>query len=306
MFGEVEWSDSPDTLRRTDSVAILRAGTGATPALIVLSERVLGVELHWWQGRSTPHIKGKCPACEAKRPAVWKGYIAVYNPKTHVVNILEITPCCIDPLSVYRQAFGTLRGGLLTLSRSNTKKNGRLTATIMPSNFPLSGLPPCPDVQAALVFMWAARRHSEGISYQTPRDEVDGPGTNEELGRKRPDRQAPHPDQQPDEDATVNEQPQYQPEAKPRERIHPEMSVMFNSDGEKPAENDDPDQPPAAAAVPAPPTQPPPEGSEAKQFTTEGTGVSPIYTASADQKLMLYRNKMENRAKRLKAKGDAA
>lgn len=306
MLGDVEWSDSPNELRRTDAVAILRAGTGSTPALIVLSERVVGVELHWWQGRTTPHIKGNCPACEAKRPAVWKGYLAVYNPKTHVVNILEITPCCIDPLATYRQAFGTLKGGLLTLTRSNTKKNGRLTATITPSNIAPNSLPPCPPVQAALVHMWAARRHNEDVSYQTPRDVVDGPANNAELEERRPDRRRGHPDIHEHEEAMLAEQGTYHSDTNDSERIHPKMSVMFKSDGEKPEENDESDPPPSAAPIPAPPTQPQPSGSEAKAFTTEGTGVSKVYTATEKQKMMLYRNRAENRAKRSNKTEDAA
>lgn len=306
MNGEVDWTDTPNDLRRTDSIAILRAGTGTTPALVVLSDKVVGAELHWWNGRSTPHIKGKCPACDAKRPAVWKGYIAVYNPKTHQINILELTPCCIDPLAVYRQTFGSLKGALITLSRPGTKKNGRLTATITPSNFPQSSLPLCPDVRAALVFMWSARRQQDDISYQTPRDVVDGPGDNLELARRRPDRAPPHPDI-----ADALERQDEQQNIVPSslfagEHNHPKMSVMFNSDGSKPAENEHLEDGTAGAAVQKPSPQPQLPGAQAKQFTTEGTGVSPVYETTAEQRKMLYRNRLEKRAGPYKKKGDAA
>jgi len=158
------------------------------PPAIVLSDWMTGNELHWWNGRSFPHLKHGCPACEAKRAKVWKGYLACLDPKNRKVFILELTPNCTEPLSAYKNTFGSLRGGLIKLDRSATKINGRVTATMTQTNLGGMELPQPPNVQAILAHMWQTDHRPADTTEIIPRAVTEKPQNNDELRRRRPDR----------------------------------------------------------------------------------------------------------------------
>lgn len=184
----VEWNDTPEEIAPGSKLEILRCGIGSMVPLIVLSDWIAGGEMHYWGGRSFPHTKNGCPACDAKNPSVWKGYLAAWNPKHRSTGILEFTAPCRDCLVQYKLAHGTLRGGVITLKRKGVKPNGALTATITTGPYGLDQLPDAPDIKAHLERIWLAKRSSSDIPYDTGRLVVEDPMTNDELRKRHPDR----------------------------------------------------------------------------------------------------------------------
>jgi len=185
MKTEIEWSDSPPTQTDMKSADLRRCPPGGLPPAIILCDWLTGNELHWWNGRSFPHLSNDCPACAAKRAKVWKGYIAALDVKTRKVFILEITPNCTEPLSAYKQTFGSLRGAQIKLDRSATKINGRVTATVTPANLGGLELPQPPDVRSILRHMWQTDHRPQDNPAQTPRPVTEPPQNTEEVIAKR-------------------------------------------------------------------------------------------------------------------------
>ena len=188
MLTDIEWTETPAAAAPGSRLDLIRCRTGALPPLIILSHRHVGTEIHWYNGRSFPHLKNGCPACDAKRPAVWKGYLAVWQPQPRTIAILEFTARCTEPIDAYYLAYGTLRAATIRVTRKGTKEKGPLFAELQPSQIPTNELPAAPDIKKALTAMWNARRQEQDIDLEPPRALIEPPMNNDELRRRRPDR----------------------------------------------------------------------------------------------------------------------
>ena len=198
MLTDIDWQEQPAPITPGSRLELIRCKTGTLPPLIVLSDRHVGTEIHWFAGRSFPHLKNGCPACEAKRPAVWKGYIAVWQQKQRTPAILEFTARCTEALDAYYLAYGTLRAATVVISRKGPNEKGPLSLEITRSNHAPNDLPPTPDIRKALTTMWNSARQDNDISVTPPRPIVEPPMNNDELRKRRPDRFTAH---DPDNDA---------------------------------------------------------------------------------------------------------
>jgi hypothetical protein len=191
MLSPIDWQEHPAPIAPGSRLDLIRCKLGATVPVVVLSERQVGTEIHWYNGRSFPHLKNGCPACLAKRPAVWKGYLAVWQPKPRTIAIIEFTTRCTNALDAYFLAYGTLRAATVVLTRKGRSDKGPLTLDISPSQYATNDLPPAPDIRHALTHMWNASRQDDDIDLTPPRPVVEPPMNNDELRRRRPDRFAP-------------------------------------------------------------------------------------------------------------------
>jgi hypothetical protein len=185
MSAEIDWQDEPAQVAPGTRVDLIRCGTGSLPPLIALNSRHIGAELHFWQGRSFPHIKTECPACAAKNGCVWKGYIGVWNPSTRATGILEFTLGCVTHLDAYFIAHQTCRGATISLKRSNGKANGKLIMTCTRSIWANDQLPPAPDLRKSMSLMWNANRVDHLINTNPTRPVVEAPTTSSEVLQRR-------------------------------------------------------------------------------------------------------------------------
>ena len=179
MSDQIEWTDAPTAASKLPACELRRCPPGGLKPQIILSDWITGNELHWFNGRSFPHLKNDCPACAAKRAKVWKGYLAALDPAKRTVYLLEITPNCVDAATAYKQSYGSLRGSALTLNRSATKANGRVTASFVPANLAGLDLPQPPDVRGTLERMWQTDHRKADSKPEDPRIVLDGPKDNE-------------------------------------------------------------------------------------------------------------------------------
>ncbi len=169
-MNDIEWTTAPKTKDKPIGYQLKRCPCGSTPPLIILSDRIIGAELHWLGGRSSPHLKHNCPGCLAKTARVWKGYLAVIDPRTQQLSCLEITPPCVDALNSYAAAWGSIRGAAIRLSRSTTKANGRIKIEITQSTYATERLPQPFDVHLLLEQMWQTTEKTNKPQMTTPRN----------------------------------------------------------------------------------------------------------------------------------------
>lgn len=185
MSGEIEWSDHPEPVAPGQKPELIRCGQGSLPPMICISTRHCGGDLHYWQGRSFPHLKTDCPACASKNVAVWKGYLGVWNPGTRLTGILEFTLRCTSALDAYFLAHGTCRGASIQLKRSGSKPNGKLNLTATTSQWGHDQLPEEPNIRYQLGIMWGSKRQEDLININPTRPVVEAPTTADEVLTKR-------------------------------------------------------------------------------------------------------------------------
>lgn len=185
MSQEIDWTDTPSPIAAGSRPDLIRCGLGSLPPLIALNPRHVGVELHFWQGRSFPHLKEGCPACAAKNVATWKGYLGVWNPATRLSGILEFTLGCVSALDAHFLARGTCRGATLQIKRNGNKANGKLSLTVSTSQWGCDQLPATPDIRQQLSVMWGSKRLEEFISTQPGRAVAEAPATPAEVATHR-------------------------------------------------------------------------------------------------------------------------
>jgi len=153
---DLQWSRRPPTGATLPSTPIHRLGRGTSLTAIVLSDDVLGVNLHW-MGRSVPCTgDAHCPGCTAEKPSPtrWEGYLGIWYPRTNGVAITPITAGAVSTLDTFRAQHGTLRGAEITCSRTGLKSNAPLNVSLKRGDVPALHLPPEPDVAAILRHVW--------------------------------------------------------------------------------------------------------------------------------------------------------
>ena len=68
MSGDIAWTKFTTADTAKNGFELLRCGPTTLGPFVILSREALAVELHYWQGKSVPHLTINCPACHAKRP----------------------------------------------------------------------------------------------------------------------------------------------------------------------------------------------------------------------------------------------
>lgn len=160
---------------------ILRCPPKRLYPIVVLSENVAVVGIHWLNGRSVKCL-GKptkeeeeaaglepCAECQKQRPT-YKGYVSVWNPETNQRFCLEMTPPCFATTGAYHSLYKTLRGAWIQLTRAGDKLNGKMSASLYPSQIPEANLPQADDVEERMEDAWQAPSHSERTKMKAPRD----------------------------------------------------------------------------------------------------------------------------------------
>lgn len=129
---------------------------GLTVDVIALSDRVTCAPTHH-RGRTQPCMIpfGKtCESCEAGWEPRWVGYIAAWHIRTKQKVLLEITAGAADLLSAHAEKIGSIRGELITLSRSGDRAKGPLQIRWQHSNTAEEQLPQTFDVEEVLMRLW--------------------------------------------------------------------------------------------------------------------------------------------------------
>lgn len=157
MPSETKWTDDPEPTSSQPKLPIARCGVGAMTPFIVLSDRHIGGDLHYYSRRSIPCQLHDCPYCAAHSRSVWKGYLHCWDAKHRECGMLEFTLPCLQNVNSYLTAHGTLRTAVVQLTRKGSKINGPLTIQLTPSTWATNEIPPTVNLRPILEHMWDAK-----------------------------------------------------------------------------------------------------------------------------------------------------
>lgn len=166
--------DSPeppnDQLRA--AYRIIRTPTSGTIEMLVLSDKIYGVDCHYYQGRTRPHTAPTCEPCDMGFPYRWQGYLAIMLTRLRDLALFEFTAASAAPLIEYYNTNKTLRGVNLKAARVNARPNGRVVLQVTRGDLGLYAAPPPPDVKQILSRIWQVdrllahehQRHADAIA----------------------------------------------------------------------------------------------------------------------------------------------
>jgi len=155
----ISWSNRPDDLSTTAGYDLIRCPASGVHNAIITSADILGVKVHYYHGRTRPHLNEFCPACDDRNPWRWRGYLSACHPKSLNSVALEITAPCVNALDDYLKHWGSLRGAVIMLWRPSHQPNGRISCRVEQSRFPVEQLPAAIDLEALLLKLWEIQPH---------------------------------------------------------------------------------------------------------------------------------------------------
>jgi len=157
----VSWESRPDSRDATTPFKLFRVPAKGIWTFYILSKEVIGVRVHFFKGRTTPHGTPVCDACEAGIEARWRGYIAAANKHDYHRGMIELTAGPAQQLIERLDRQEIIRGLVIQLSRPGGRPNSRIQIDIRPADIDPSKLPPAFDVQATLMKIWNRQPHMQ-------------------------------------------------------------------------------------------------------------------------------------------------
>jgi hypothetical protein len=144
-------------------VPLLRTPATGSIAGHCLSDRIVGTNTHYAQGRTQPCEHPHCAACAAKLPFRYHAYFAILLDRNQKQAVVEVTAPPAHVLVTFRAEHGSLRGVHITLTRPRRTPNGRVHIQLSPGQIAPSLLPQPVDAILFMTELWniAARRLQE-------------------------------------------------------------------------------------------------------------------------------------------------
>jgi len=169
------WSNRPAAGEVARACQIRRVKPGEKFRMIVLDHDITGGYTHYFQGRSQLCTGSLCPACAENLQPRWYGYLSGSSVTSNVRGIVEITPQCVEPITSWFDAHGTLRGAVLLIERSGKRANSPLMASMTEGVFTEDKLPdPLPIIEI-LARIWGLKsvEMGQGNLLEGPVDSID-------------------------------------------------------------------------------------------------------------------------------------
>lgn len=133
---------------------LVRPPAGRSLIGTILSVRLLGLDLHYWGGRTVPHTEPACRACDAKNRRDWHNFFFLWDRTTGIIRIVQITDGPVAQFDEFQANHGSLRGASCKLFRHGKKDNSPQGAVLVPGTVSADELPPCPDLATQLDRIW--------------------------------------------------------------------------------------------------------------------------------------------------------
>jgi len=169
---EPAWADSPSN-SNGGLAKILTIRPGGGEKVICLSSRLVGVFVHFVDGRTTPcteqppkgkHPGSRCHVDHLRTSTRWQGWLAVQLQKCPLPFMLSITEAVVRDAKSLLVMSGNLRGLRMLLFRSNSSPRSKLCCQLFEGASAWEGgLLPEPDVREFLFRLWGMQP-SEGYS----------------------------------------------------------------------------------------------------------------------------------------------
>ncbi len=148
------FSNRPPSDPRGNALDIVRTPTSGRIKACITSEDLIGTYTHFWKGRTLPHDHDACQACKNGLPFRWHAWVSAYTAQEHNHVLFECTAQASQAFVAYREAHGTLRGGVFDAWRPSRRPNGRVVIQIKPTDLTGITLPTAPDLVKCLAIIW--------------------------------------------------------------------------------------------------------------------------------------------------------
>jgi hypothetical protein len=122
-------------------------------SFVCVSADFFGVRVHYYCGRTVPHLRAGCEPCSRKHLSRWKGYILGIVVGSGERIIFEFTPAVASSFLEVFDAEKSLRGVVCVAKRTSNKPNGKLHVTFKGLHSNANKLPsevPIPDLLARI------------------------------------------------------------------------------------------------------------------------------------------------------------
>lgn len=135
------------------AVPVLSPKPGLPVDVLVLSNELTTVWVHWIEGRTVPCVEEPCPHQVEAGPRRWKAYLACWEPRWRRRVVVELSATAARSLLGKAASLPPLRGRRLQLARTGQKANSSVSASCEPWQGSV-GIPPDFPVWPVLAMMW--------------------------------------------------------------------------------------------------------------------------------------------------------
>lgn len=146
-------TDTPPDPKGTQ-FQLLRTPTRGQMQGVITCAELYSVPTHFWGGRTVPCDEENCDACNAGMGWRRHCYVSLYGIKSKRHVLFEMTAAASDPLKLWKKAYTTLRGCLITAKRLQTKLNGRVIIETKLADADSIRIPEPPDIVQCLCRIW--------------------------------------------------------------------------------------------------------------------------------------------------------
>jgi len=123
---EPNWSPRPNDADLPVGIPLLRIPQHGTGFQVVVSREIVGVDTHYFKGRTLPCTMPVCPACMEFSPKRWHGYLYVMSAKKLTIAAVELTAGCAQQIDRAVQNFGSLYKLIIQGTRQKQRANGKI------------------------------------------------------------------------------------------------------------------------------------------------------------------------------------
>lgn len=151
------FTSCPDPDKIGPTIEVIRISGKPKRGLILASHDPMGCYTHWRNNRKLPCLGDDCKCLDTGEDRRWYGYVAIWQPRTHNMAILEYTRAAAPPFVEYFKKHRTLRGARCDAYRRSEKTNSRLIVHLYEGDYPTEEIPTAPNRQRILCKIWGLR-----------------------------------------------------------------------------------------------------------------------------------------------------
>jgi len=170
-FSDWGESQSPNSEDMNFPWRIVRASHLRPTKFAVISVQHYGVYTHYWKGRTSPHLKHFCGACNDGMLPRWYGYVlALLSPGKEKI-VFEFSAKACETILKAESDFGTLRGLVFTATRPKGKENSPVQLQLHSNNYNPAELPAPEPIRPIIARIWgfkesaAIAMHHENVRH---------------------------------------------------------------------------------------------------------------------------------------------
>jgi len=154
QFFEDQFSRRPRADQMPVRYEMERVPPGGFHGIIILSGDVLGVDVHYDQGKTRPCLAEECEVNHNVKLPFWRGYLFAWKPRQQEIFCVEVTPAAMSPLDEAFHLYRSLRGCKVNLVRIPEKAQGRMKCNVFAPAKDLNSLPDAPSLRKYLCRVW--------------------------------------------------------------------------------------------------------------------------------------------------------